>query len=149
MPDRIKTAHFRWWVFWTGVFNIVAYAALLCPFTLRIFFGTWIGLSNALGLGGALLSIPENINHVVMINILGLIVVFLGIILIIAALDIEKRAWFVFWEGLTRIFVFLFFLYFVLVNNASQILLLFGIIDLIIGIIYMYYIFTIRDLKII
>ena len=75
------------------------------------------------------------------------IVVFLGIFLIIASLDIEKRAWFVFWEGLTRIFVFLFFLYFVLFSSAAQILLLFGIIDLIIGIIYMYFIFTIKDLK--
>ena len=83
-----------------------------------------------------------------MINILGLMVVFLGIFLIIASLDIEERAWFVFWEGLTRIFVFLFFLYYFLFSSASQILLLFGIIDLIIGIIYMYYIFTIKDLKI-
>jgi hypothetical protein len=91
---------------------------------------------------------PENVNHVIMINILGLMVVFLGIFLIIASLDIEERAWFVFWEGLTRIFVFLFFLYYFLFSSASQILLLFGIIDLIIGIIYMYYIFTIKDLKI-
>ena len=95
-----------------------------------------------------MLSMPENVNHVIMINILGLVVVFLGIFLIIASLDIEKRAWFVFWESLTRIFVFLFFLYFVLFSSAAQILLLFGIIDLIIGIIYMYYIFTIKDLKI-
>lgn len=95
-----------------------------------------------------MLSMPENVNHVIMINILGLMVVFLGIFLIIASLDIEERAWFVFWEGLTRIFVFLFFLYYFLFSSASQILLLFGIIDLIIGIIYMYYIFTIKDLKI-
>lgn len=148
MESSAKTEHFRWWVFWTGIFNIVAYAALMCPFTLKIFLGTSSSLSNALGLGGTVLSMPENVNHVLLINILGLIVVFLGIFLIIASLDIEKRAWFVFWEGLTRIFVFLFFLYFVLFSSAAQILLLFGVIDLIIGIIYMYYIFTIKDLKI-
>jgi hypothetical protein len=149
MPDLVKTIHFRWWVFWTGIFNIVAYAALLCPFTLKIFLDTSQGLSSTVGLGGTALSMPENVNNVIMINILGLIVVFLGIFLIIASLDIEKRAWFVFWEGLTRIFVFLFFLYFVLFGSAAHILLIFGIIDLIIGIIYMYYIFTIKDLKII
>jgi len=49
MPDSVKTVHFRWWVFWTGIFNIVAYAALLCPFTLKIFLGTSSGLGNALG----------------------------------------------------------------------------------------------------
>lgn len=148
MPDLVKTIHFRWWVFWTGIFNIVAYAAFLCPFTLKIFFDTTQGLSNTLGFAGTALSMPANVNNVIMINILGLIVVFLGIFLIIASLDIEKRAWFVFWEGLTRIFVFLFFLYFVLYGSAAHILLLFGIIDLIIGIIYMYYIFTIKALKI-
>jgi hypothetical protein len=148
MESSAKTEHFRWWVFWTGIFNIVAYAPFLCPFTLKIFLGTSTGLSNTLGLGGTVLSMPENINHVIMINVLGLIIVFVGIILIIASLDIEKRAWFVFWEGLIRIFVFLFFLYFVLFSSAAQILLLFGVIDLIIGIIYLYYIFTIKDLKI-
>ncbi len=149
MPDLIKTIHFRWWVFWTGLFNIVAYAAFMCPFTLKIFLDTSNSLSNTVGLGGTALSMPENVNNVIMINILGLLVVFLGIFLIIASLDIKKRAWFVFWEGLARIFVFLFFLYFVLYGSAGHILLLFGIIDLIIGLIYMYYIFSIRALKII
>ncbi len=148
MESSAKIEHFRRWVFWTGIFNIVAYSAFLCPVTLKIFLSTSNGLGDALGLGGTVFSMPENVNHVIMINILGLLVVFLGIFLIMASLDIEKRAWFVFLEGLTRVFVFLFFLYYVLFSNAAQILLLFGIVDLIIGIIYMYYIFTIKDLKI-
>ena len=148
MPDLLKTIHFRRWVFWTGIFNIVAYAALLCPYTLKTFLDTSNGLNNALGLGGTALAMPVNINNVIMINILGLIVVFLGIFLIIASLDIEKRAWFVFWEGLLRIFVFLFFFYFVFFGSAARILLLFGIIDLIIGLIYMYYLFSIKSMKI-
>ena len=148
MESSTKIEHFRLWVFWTGIFNIVAYSALLCPVTLKIFLCTSTGLGDALGLGGTVFSMPENVNHVIMINILGLLVVFLGIFLIMASLDIEKRAWFVFLEGLTRFFVFLFFLYYFLFSNAAQILLLFGIVDLIIGIIYMYYIFTIKDLKI-
>ena len=148
MESSARIEHFRRWVFWTGIFNIVAYAALLCPITLKIFLSTSNGLGNALGLGGTVFSMPENVNHVIMINILGLLVVFLGIFLIMASFDIEKRAWFVFLEGLTRFFVFLFFFYYVLFSHAAQILLLFGIIDLIIGIIYMYYIFTIKDLKI-
>ena len=148
MESSVKIEHFRRWVFWTGIFNIVAYSALLCPVTLKTFLSTSNGLGDALGLGGTVFSMPENVNHVIMINILGLLVVFLGIGLIMASLDIEKRAWFVFLEGLTRVFLFLFFLYYVLFSNAAQILLLFGIVDLIIGIIYMYYIFTIKDLKI-
>ena len=149
MSNSIKFIHFRWWVFWTGIFNIVAYGALMCPYTLKTFSGISISLSNALGLGGVLLSMPENINHVILINILGLIIVFLGIFLIIASLDIRNRAWFVFWEGVIRIFAFLFLFYYVFFSNAAQILLLFGVIDLLIAIIYMYYIVTIKDLRII
>ncbi|MBW2564334.1 MAG: hypothetical protein JRE29_09960, partial [Deltaproteobacteria bacterium] len=130
MESSAKIEHFRRWVFWTGIFNIVAYSALLCPVTLKIFLSTSNGLGDALGLGGTVFSMPENVNHVIMINILGLLVVFLGIFLIMASFDIEKRAWFVFLEGLTRVFVFLFFLYYVLFSNAAQILLLFGIVDL-------------------
>ena len=108
MESSAKIEHFRRWVFWTGIFNIVAYAALLCPITLKIFLSTSNGLGDALGLGGTVFSMPENVNHVIMINILGLLVVFLGIFLIMASFDIEKRAWFVFLEGLTRFFAFLF-----------------------------------------
>ena len=118
MESFAKIEHFRRWVFWTGIFNIGAYSAFLCPVTLKTFLSISNRLGDALGLGGTVFSMPENVNHVIMINILGLLV------------------------------VFLFFLYYVLFSNATQILLLFGIVDLIIGIIYMYYIFTIKDLKI-
>jgi hypothetical protein len=148
MEASPKTEHFRLWVFWTGIFNIVGYAAVACPFSLKMFISASNGLGRLFGLGGTPLTMPENVNHLVMINILGMLVVFLGILLIIASRDIEKRAWFVFWEGLARIFVFLFFLYYVLFRAGAHVTLLFGITDLIIGIIYVYYIFTIKDLKI-
>ena len=148
MEASAKTEHFRLWVFWTGIFNIVAYAAIVCPFSLKIFIGASNGLGRLLRLGGTPLTMPENVNHLVLINLLGLLVVFLGILLVVASRDIQNRAWFVFWEGLARIFVFLFFLYYVLFKAGAHISLMFGITDLIIGIIYMYYIFTIKDLKI-
>jgi hypothetical protein len=148
MEASAKTEHFRLWVFWTGIFNIVAYGAMVCPFTLKTFIGASNSLGKFLGLGGTPFTMPENVNHLVMINILGMLVIFLGIFLIVASRDIRNRAWVVFWEGLARIFVFLFFLYFVLFKAGAQISLLFGITDLIIGIIYMYYIFTIKDLKV-
>ena len=148
MEASAKTEHFRLWVFWTGIFNIVAYGAMVCPFTLKTFFGASNSLGKFLGLGGTPFTMPQNVNLLVMINLLGLVVIFLGIFLIVASRDIRNRAWVVFWEGLARIFVFLFFLYFVLFKAGAHISLLFGVTDLIIGIIYMYYIFTIKDLKI-
>jgi hypothetical protein len=142
-----RVNRFSLWVFWTGLFNILAYIWMTCPRTLETFLNLTNSLNKALRLGGAPLLVSGNVNDVLLINILGMIVVFLGVMLIMAALEIEKRAWFVFLEGLIRIFAFLFILYAILFMNAARILLLFGLADLIIGIIYLYYIFTIEALR--
>lgn len=148
MERSMKMRRFRLWVFWTGIYDIVAFGGLACPFTLKIFLGISNGLNKALGLGGTLGALPTNVNNLLMINTLGVILVFLGILLIVASLDLEKRAWFVFWEGLLRIVFFVLSLYFILFKSAAPIVLIFGVIDLIIAIMYMYYIFTIEGLKI-
>jgi hypothetical protein len=148
MASSGKLGHFRQWVFWTGIFNIVAYGPLTCPFSLQIFVDSSNRLSSALGFSGTGLALPSNVNNLVMINTLGILVVFLGILLIVASLDIQNRAWYVFWEGMIRIIFFLLSLYFVIFKNAGQILIIFGLVDLVIGIIYWYYIFTIEGLKI-
>ncbi len=146
MEKSAKLLHFKRFVFWTGVFNIVAYAALACPFTLKTFINMQNNVGKSLGLGGAEFVFPMSVNNLLMVNILGLIVIFLGIILIIASFDIENRAWFVYWEGLIRILVFVMCAWFVLAKDASQMMFGIGLIDLIIGLIYMYYIFTIEGL---
>ena len=142
-----KLLHFKRWVLWTGIFNIVAYGSLICPFTLTTFINMQNNMGKSLGLGGSKFVFPVSVNNLLMINILGLIVVFLGIFLIVASFDIKNRSWFVFWEGLLRIIVFFFCIYFVLVKDASQMMFGIGLVDLIIGLIYMYYIFTIEGLK--
>ena len=63
-------------------------------------------------------------------------------------MDIQNRAWFPFWEGLLRIIFFLLSLYFVIAKNAAQIVFVLGLVDLVIAIIYLYYIFTIKGLSI-
>jgi hypothetical protein len=149
MMDAEKKVHnFRRWVLWTGIFNIVAYSPLVCPFTLKQFINVLNKLAQNLGLGGNAFTIPQNINNLLMINLFGVFLIFFGIWLIIASFDIENRAWFVFYEGLLRILAFFFFLYFVIFSDAAVILIGFGMIDLIIGCIYMYYIFSIQGLRI-
>jgi len=138
MIASAKLQHFRQWVLWTGIFNIVAYGALACPYTLQIFVNISNRLSSAVGLGGTVLSLPSNVNNLIMINTLGIFVVFLGIFLIISSMDIQNRAWFPFWEGLLRIIFFLTSLYFVIAKNAAQIVFVFGFVGLVIAIIYMY-----------
>jgi hypothetical protein len=108
MNAAVKTEHFRKWVLATGIFNVVVYSTLLFPFTMKILFDISSSLNTALGLGGMVFPIPANSNHQVMIHIVGIIVVSLGVMLIIASRDIVNRAWFVFWEGVLRIIVFLY-----------------------------------------
>ena len=148
MIASAKLQHFRQWVFWTGIFNIIAYGALVCPFTLNIFVNISNKLISAAGLGGTVLSLPANVNNLMMINTLGILVVFLGIFLIVSSMDIQNRAWFPFWEGWLRVIFFLLSLYFVIAKNAAQIVFVFGLVDLVIAIIYLYYIFTIKGLSI-
>jgi len=142
-----KMLHFKRWTFWTGIFNIVAYFSLVCPFTLRMFIDMQNNMGKSMGFGGSEFAFPMNANNLFMINSLGLIIVFLGIFLIIASFDIANRSWFVFWEGVLRILVFVISVYFVLAMDASQMVFGIGLIDLIIGLIYMYYIFTIEGLR--
>ncbi|MCJ7772116.1 MAG: hypothetical protein MUP22_03165 [Desulfobacterales bacterium] len=148
MTKAKKLNHFKKWVFWTGIFNIVTYSSFLCPFTLEKFLQVNGKIENVLGLGGTPLVLPSNINHLILIHILGAIVVFLGVMLVIASFDIKNRAWFVFYEGLIRIMAFIYILYFVLFSNAAHSMMIFGAIDLLIGMIYMYFIFSIKGLKI-
>ncbi|MBT8349981.1 MAG: hypothetical protein KJO26_01930 [Deltaproteobacteria bacterium] len=143
-----KIKHFKLWVFWTGVFNIISYTALTCPFTLEKFMATTNSLSRLFGLGGSPLSLPVNSGNLMMINLFGFFIIVLGILLIIASFDIQNRSWYVFWEGVIRVFAFLYILYFVLLKDAAQILFLFGTIDLVIAFIYFYYIFSIKEIRI-
>jgi hypothetical protein len=148
MASSSKIEFFRKWVLVTGVLNIVVYSALLFPFTLKVFLDISNAMSNALSLGGMSFPVPLNTNHLVMIHIVAILVVCLGIMLVIASFDIKNRAWFVFWEGLLRIIVFLYILFFVVCMNSATLLLLFGTTDLIIGAVYVYFIFTIEGLSV-
>ena len=148
MESSAKVECFRKWVLGTGIFNIVVYSTLLFPFTFKVLLDISSAMNNALGLGGMSFPVPANTNHLVMIHVAGICVVCLGIMLVIASFDIMNRAWFVFWEGLLRIIVFLYLLFYVVCMNSIALLLLFGAADLIIGIVYMYFIFTIEGLSI-
>ena len=148
MTDSAKINHFRLWVLFTGVFNIVSYFPLSCPYTLAKFIAMTNLLNSLFGLGGTDLSMPVNAATLMIMNLFGFFIIVLGILLIVASQDILNRAWFVFWEGVIRIFAFLYIFYFVIFKGAAQILFLFGTIDLIIAAIYMYYIFSITEAKI-
>lgn len=149
MTSSARIDHFRPWVFWTGVFDMVGYTALTGPFTLERFLAISNRLNRFLGWEGMPLALPANRANWMMVNLCGFMIVLLGALLIAASLDIQNCAWVVFWEGLVRVFAFAAILSLVVFQSAPRSLLLFGTIDLIIAVITYYDIFTLKELKIV
>ena len=141
-----RRSFFKWWVFSTGLFSLVIYGAIANPFTLKLYIDALNHSSTLLGLGGLALALPANANNLMMINLLGGFLVAVNLLLIISSLDIEDRAWFVFWAGWIRIMAFAMIAYFVFSRDCSKILIVFGIFELLGAGIYFYYILTIKEL---
>jgi hypothetical protein len=142
-----KLLHFKRWVFWSGVITSVLYLPWTCPFTFRPYQNITNNMAKSLGLSGPEYVFPMNLNNLYLIYGLGIILVFWGIFLILASFDIKNRAWLVFWMGLCNFVLVLYGIYFVLALGSNQIMIGFISIDLIFGLIYMYYIFTIEGLR--
>ncbi len=147
MTTSTKTRLFKRWVFWTGTLNIAACICVCCPFLLKRVFDISNWTSKTIGLGGTALVLPANVNNQLLIVFFGLLLGFLGITLIMASFEIEKRAWFVFWSAWLKIVVCVVCFTFVFARNASQMVLLAGVADLVIGGVYLYGVYTIEGLR--
>jgi hypothetical protein len=66
----------------------------------------------------------------------GLFLITIGIILILCVMDLEKRAFIVYWDGILRISAFFFFVYWGLFDELGLAAVFTGIGDLAIGLVY-------------
>lgn len=106
-------------VFWTGVYNIVAGVTLLFP-GLPVFIGV---------------RLPENIFWLWLPVSL---VIYLGVMLILCSRDLQARACLVYWEGILRIVAFVLLAYFGFIKDSGIMLGIIGAGDLVIGLIYLF-----------
>ncbi len=104
-------------VFWTGWYNIVVGFALFFPVLFR-----------SLGV-----RFPES---VVWSELVGFLAMFLGVMLVWCARDLQARATIVYWEGWLRIVIFLHLGWFGFFGGIGALLGLIGVIDLLIGLTY-------------
>ena len=107
----------RRFVFWTGVYNVLSGITFIVPGSLKL-----LGI-NLPGPGW-----PQ---------IVGVLVVYLGIVLIICSRDLSARAPLVCWEGVARIMVFLLAVGYALFRDAGVVLALIGVLELLIGLFYL------------
>ena len=108
----------RKFVFWTGIYDIVG-GVLLIILVIAGYFG----------------KLPP-LGKLVCCTIL-LLFFYLGIVLILCSRDLRNRASLVYWEGVLRIFGFILFAGFGFLGEMGIMLGIFGIVDLIIGLVYL------------
>lgn len=105
-------------VFWTGVYNIVAGIGLFFP-----------ALFHALGV-----RFPVS---VVWTELIGFLVVFLGLMLIWCSRDLAARGQLVYWDGVLRLVVFLHMGWFGFFGDTGPTFGAIGVIDGLIGLGYL------------
>jgi len=105
-------------IFWTGVYNVVAGITFLFP-QIAIFLGVTLPDSN------------------VWVWTVAVAIIYLGIALIVCSRDLNNRAALVYWEGLLRLVAFFLFAGFGFFGGLGTIMGILGIVDLIIGIVYL------------
>jgi hypothetical protein len=104
-------------VFWTGMYNILLAISSLIP-------------AVAKGLG---LAAPDSRFYV---WLPGILIIYLGVMLILASRDLEARASLVFWEGILRVGGFVVALRYGFFGEFGASLGMVGVIDLIVGLVY-------------
>jgi hypothetical protein len=106
-------------VFWTGVYNIVTGLGFLFPPFLDFL------QVNA----------PE---EGIWVRLPATIVIFLGILLIICSRDLQSRASIVFWGGILRVVLFFLLAGYGFFGSIGITMAFVGIVDLIIGLVYIF-----------
>jgi len=105
-------------VFWTGVYTAIAGLGFLLPEFVRL-----LGIKLP----------PSNF----WLWVPAVIIIYLGIMLILCARNLPARASLVYWEGILRIAAFFLFAGFGFFGGFGIMLGVLGIIDLVIGLIYL------------
>ena len=108
----------RKFVFWTGIYDIVMAGSLACPWVVRM-----LGVP-----------LPESYFWLWFAAVL---VMYLGVLLVISSRNLKARAPVIYWEGILRLVGFLLMAGFGLFGGLGPAVVLIGVVDLIIGLVYL------------
>jgi hypothetical protein len=107
----------RKFVFWTGVYNVILAVSSLIPAVAKI-----LGLA-----------VPESRFY---LWLPGILIIYLGILLILASRNLHDRASLVYWEGILRLAGFVVATRYGFMGEFGASLGYVGVIDLIVGLVY-------------
>ncbi len=105
-------------VFWTGIYDIVMAGTISCPWVVKM-----LGVP-----------LPESYFW---LWFAAALVIYLGVVLVIASRNMKARAPLIYWEGILRVVGFVLMAGFGLFGGLGLAVTLLGAMDLIIGLVYL------------
>lgn len=141
---RNRLTPFRYWVFGAGIFNAVAGFPLAAPFLSKHYIVLLNDLNTLSGLGGKELKPPDDGAMMLIVNMAGLAVLLIGLMLIYASADLEKRRGIPLLNGICRLIFSILVVYYVATEDIARMLLGVAMIDFVIGGVFLYYLFELR-----
>jgi hypothetical protein len=137
---------FRFFMVFSGLFNIVLAAPLMIPELYRDYIVVIWKLNGLLSLGGQEPVAPSGGVNALLINTAGIDLVLIGVFVLYAARDPLLR-WFIpAANAAGRSVFFIVILYYVVVYDIARIVLLIGLVDVLISGVFGYYLFSLRSL---
>lgn len=138
MNDRIIN-QFRNLLRFSGLFNIALAFLLIIPVVYEYYLLFFNDINFALGLGGQSGSIPTNPLHALLINTAGIGLVLIGAIVLVVSKNPLKNRKIILLNAIGRLLFAFIIAYYVLVADLIRIIVVFGAIDVIISIGFLYY----------
>jgi len=146
MNDR-TLKQFRNLLRFSGIFNIVSAFLLIFPIVYEHYLLFFNDLNFALGLGGQPVSIPTNPLNALLINTAGIDLVLIGaIVLVVSRKPLKNRA-IILLNGIGRLLFALIIAYYVFAADLIRIIVVFGLIDVIISIGFLYYLNKVKNIE--
>jgi hypothetical protein len=108
----------RKFVFWTGIYDIVMASTISCPWVVKM-----LGVP-----------LPESYFW---LWFAAALVIYLGVVLVISSRNMTARAPLIYWEGILRLVGFVLMAGFGIFGGLGLAVTLLGIVDLIIGLVYL------------
>ncbi len=105
-------------VFWTGIYDIVMASTIACPWVVKM-----LGVP-----------LPESYFW---LWFAAALVIYLGILLVLCSRNLKSRAPVIYWEGILRLVGFLLMAGFGFFGGLGPAVVLLGLVDLIIGLVYL------------
>lgn len=131
----------------SGIFNIVSAFLLIIPVVYEYYLLFFNDVNAALGLGGQPVSIPTNPLNALLINTAGIDLVLIGAIVLVASRKPLRNRKIILLNGIGRLVFALIIAYYIFVADLIRIIVIFGLIDVIISIGFLYFLRKTRNIE--